>query len=199
MDKEPYGGVGLYHGSVPINGGAAGVTVVIRRGATAIATVDNRPTISRSCPTSLNNYNLWVGSARGPAISAVSPPKNLATLSCVKGFGVNEFMGLCNFACHNGYCPSTACVCLKLGVPSPPNITNTPGYPLPGKSASLRGLCSFACNHGCCPNTVCGTTPNDGVIPTTSSFLPAACTLGEGPEGAFKGLCDFSCHFGFCS
>ncbi|KAL2126006.1 hypothetical protein VTI74DRAFT_1972 [Chaetomium olivicolor] len=88
-----------------------------------------------------------------------------------------------------------------LGVANPPNVTSTPGYPLPGKSASFRVLCSFACNHGYCPDTVCGYEPNEGVIPTTSPSLPSACTSGtaiESQSAAFQGLCDFSCHFGFC-
>ncbi|KAK5653721.1 hypothetical protein OQA88_8752 [Cercophora sp. LCS_1] len=182
-DQEPYGGVGLYYGSVPMNGATGGVVVTIRRAGAAIATVDNGPTITRNCPTGLSNFNPWVGSARGPTIGAVSPPRNLATLQCVEGFGVYEF---------------EACVCLKLGVATPPPPTKPRGYPLPNKSGSFMGLCSFACEHDYCPETICSYAPSDGVVLNYSPFLPPACTKGKGPPGAFEGLCDFSCHYGFC-
>lgn len=62
------------------------------------------------------------------------------------------------------------------------------------------GLCSFSCNHGYCPSA-CGTTPNPGLIPTFSPFLPPACTGGKvlpTVSAALTGLCDFSCTFGYC-
>ena len=195
-DQQPYGGVGLYHGSVAIGSASGPVVLTLMRGGTAIATI-NGASITSTCTNGLNNYNPWVGSGRGPVVSAVTPTGNVALLPCVKGFGVYEFTGVCDFACANGYCPSAACTCLKRGVASPPNETGVAGYPLPGKSGSFKGLCSFDCNHGYCPDTVCGHSPNDGVILNYSPFLPPACTGGTG-SGAFTGLCDFGCHLGFC-
>ncbi|KAK4187709.1 glycosyl hydrolase [Podospora australis] len=199
-DQEPWGGVGVYHGSVPIGSASGTVIVTLKRGGTTIATI-NGASITSSCPNGgLQNYNPWVGSARGPIITAVAMPKNLHRddMSCVKGFGVFDFIGMCDFSCHAGYCPSAACICLKKGVASPPPETGKPGYPLPGKTGSFMGLCSFNCAHNYCPPEVCGYTPSEGVILGYSPFLPPACTGGVGPAGPFQGLCDFGCHFGFC-
>ncbi|KAL2126620.1 hypothetical protein VTI74DRAFT_527 [Chaetomium olivicolor] len=195
-DQEPNGGIGVYHGSVPIGSASGPVVVTLIRGGTTIATI-NGASITSSCTNGLNNYNPWVGSARGSAIDAVLTLINSFFLKCVKGFGVYEFTGVCDFACSNGYCPSAACICLKKGFANPPNETGEAGYPLPGKSGSFQGLCSFDCNHGYCPDTVCGHTSNDGVVLNYSPFLPPACTGGTG-SGAFAGLCNFGCNFGFC-
>jgi hypothetical protein len=76
---------------------------------------------------------------------------------CVAGTGPGNYVGLCNFCCNYGYCPSGPCTCTQysnMAVPAPP-ITNTPGTPLPGEDASYIGLCSYACNHGYCPPTAC--------------------------------------------
>ncbi|KAL4885767.1 glycosyl hydrolase family 71-domain-containing protein [Aspergillus karnatakaensis] len=186
-DQEPHGGVGVYHGSVPIGTASGPVVVTVKRGDTTIATISGA-SITSGCTAGLNNYNPWVGSARGPSIDPVKTTGNLDKLDCVKGFGVYEFVGVCDFACSNGYCPSAACTCLEKGVANAPNETGDAGYPLPGKSGSFAGLCSFNCNHGYCPDTVCGQTPNDGVVLDYSPFLPPACTGGTG-DGAFQGLC----------
>ncbi|EAL86742.1 glycoside hydrolase family 71 protein [Aspergillus fumigatus Af293] len=192
-DQEPHGGVGVYHGSVPIGTASGQVVVTVKRGGATIATITGA-SITSSCNGGLNNYNPWVGSARGPPITPVTTTGDLSKLDCVKGFGVLEFIGVCDFACANGY---AACTCLKKGVANAPNDTGLAGYPLPGKSGSFAGLCSFDCNHGYCPDSVCGQTPNDGVVLGYSPFLPPACTGGTG-AGAFQGLCDFGCHLGFC-
>lgn len=198
-EQQPFGGVGLFHGSVPIKGATGVVTVTVLRGSQSIATV-NGISITTSCPSGLNNYNAWTGSNRAPAGGTFSTPMNLAVMNCTEGFGVYDFAGLCDFSCHNGYCPSGACVCLNKGIASPPNITGVDGYPAAGKSMIYTGLCSFDCNHGYCPPS-CGTTPNPGLVPTFSPFLPPTCTGGKvlsSVSPALTGLCDFSCTFGFC-
>ncbi|KAL3488023.1 glycosyl hydrolase family 71-domain-containing protein [Aspergillus germanicus] len=198
-DQEPYGGVGVYHGSVAMGDASGEVVVTVQRDGETIATVTGE-SITSACTSGLNNYNPWVGSARGPSLDPTKPittKGDLSDLDCVKGFGVYEFVGVCDFACSNGYCPSAACTCLERGVANPPNETGDAGYPLPGKSGSFAGLCSFDCNHGYCPDTVCGSEPNDGVVLGYSPFLPPACTGGTG-NGAFTGLCDFGCNYGFC-
>lgn len=100
-DQEPHQGIGVYHGSVPIGSASGPVVVTVKRGGTTIATI-NGASITNSCTSNLNNYNAWVGSARGPVISSVSTPGNVEQLSCVKGFGVYEFTGVCDFACAFG-------------------------------------------------------------------------------------------------
>ncbi|KAL2844872.1 glycosyl hydrolase family 71-domain-containing protein [Aspergillus pseudodeflectus] len=155
-------------------GSASGqVVVTVKRGGTIITSVTGA-SITSTCNSGLNNYNPWVGSNRGPPIDPVKTKGDLDELDCIKGFGVYEFISVCDFACSNGYCPSTACTCLEKGVANPTNETGVDGYPLPGKSGSFAGLCSFNCNHGYCPDSVCGETPNN------------------------SGLCDFGCHLGFC-
>lgn len=193
-DQTPFAGVGVYHGSVPIGGATGPAVVTVSRGGQTIATV-NGASITTVC--SLNNYNAWVGSAAGPPIGAVNSGITLAGLNCTQGFGVFDFIGLCAFNCLNGYCPSTACVCLNKGIAKPPKSNGDLGYPLPGTSIVYSGLCNFGCDHGYCPREICGKTPNTGSIPTSSPFLPPACTGGAG-TGNFQGLCSFGCNYGFC-
>ncbi|KAK1778937.1 mutanase [Copromyces sp. CBS 386.78] len=102
------GGVGLYHGSVPIPSGVTGSVVIkLLRGSTVLATITGAP-ITKSCTVSpasgiaLQNYNAWVGSAlststSGPYFSSIS-----SSSVCVSGFGLYDFTGLCSFSCHNG-------------------------------------------------------------------------------------------------
>ncbi|KAI9370272.1 glycosyl hydrolase family 71-domain-containing protein [Aspergillus egyptiacus] len=75
---------------------------------------------------------------------------------CVEGTGPGNYVGLCNFCCHYGYCPPGPCTCTKYGppVPTPPS-TGVRGVPLPWEDDSYLGLCSFACDHGYCPSTAC--------------------------------------------
>jgi len=201
-DQEPWGGVGVYHGSVPIGSATGAVVITLKRGSTTIATI-NGASITTTClgPSgNLQNYNAWVGSNRGPSVAAVSPAKNnyASDMSCVSGFGVYDFIGMCDFPCHLGYCPSAACVCLKKGVANPPPATAPVGYPLPNKSGAFTGLCAFNCPRNYCPTDICGLTPSTGTNLPVSPFAPPVCVDGHGPAGAFQGLCDFACNYGFC-
>lgn len=54
----PEGGVGLYHGSVAMNGATGAVKVTISRNGNTVVTV-NGETISSSCPGGINNFNAW--------------------------------------------------------------------------------------------------------------------------------------------
>ena len=101
-DQEPYGNIGLYHGSVPIGAASGQVVVTVKRGDDTIATVKGA-SITSNCNAGLNNYNPWVGSARGS--NSITPRRtqvDLAHLQCIKGFGVYDFIGVCDFACANG-------------------------------------------------------------------------------------------------
>ncbi|CAM1508815.1 Fc.00g025540.m01.CDS01 [Cosmosporella sp. VM-42] len=80
--------------------------------------------------------------------------------TCVEGTNADgesgNYIGLCNFSCHYGYCPPGPCKCTKYGSAiAPPPETGTNGCPLAGEGDSYKGLCSFSCNHGYCPNTAC--------------------------------------------
>ncbi|KAK3388416.1 putative alpha-1,3-glucanase [Sordaria brevicollis] len=187
-----------------------GVLIKLLRGRHHIlATIRGGAPITTSCTPSLltgiptQNFNAWVGSALSPPSSykphTVSLPPSS---SCISGTGIYDFTNLCSFSCHNGYCPSSACICHQKGLPSPPPSSNITGYPAPGESVIYTGLCSFACAHGYCPQPPCTTIPNDNVtIPDFSPFNPPACVGGEvrgGVSEAFTGLCAFGCGFGFC-
>lgn len=91
------------HGSVPIGNASGSVVVTVKRGGTTIATIKGAA-ITNDCSKTngQNNYNPWVGSARGPVIAAVTTYGDVKQLSSVKGFGVYEFTGVCDFACANG-------------------------------------------------------------------------------------------------
>ncbi|KAJ5630913.1 alpha-1-3-glucanase/mutanase [Penicillium longicatenatum] len=77
---------------------------------------------------------------------------------CTGGTGPGNYVGLCNFCCGYGYCPSGPCTCTQYGAPVPaPPSTGKIGLTLPGEDDSYTGLCSFACGHGYCPPTACTT------------------------------------------
>ncbi|KAK3935749.1 glucan endo-1,3-alpha-glucosidase [Diplogelasinospora grovesii] len=80
---------------------------------------------------------------------------------CVSGTGSGNFIGLCQFACQFGYCPSP-CTCTATGVQIPElPATGGNGYPLisAGSRCAYTGLCSYSCSHGYCPPTACGRNP----------------------------------------
>jgi hypothetical protein len=197
--STPAGGAGIYHGSVAYGSNTG--TVVVTVG----SMVFTGESISTNCnrvtgQNGLTNWNAWVGSTTGATVHVESP--DLGDQVCVRGTGVNDFAGLCSFACNYGYCPTGACTCTAMGSPVEWPDPDTPGYgtvgfPAQGKSASYSGLCSFNCNLGYCPAGACGTTEYPLVIPAVSEFLPTTCTGGTGP-GNLGGLCSFACNFGFC-
>jgi len=86
--KEPYGGVGVYHGSWPAGDVSGNVVITLKRGNDVLATLNGRD--AGGCgPNGLFNFNPWVGMA--PSVKAItprSPPANAADLSCIEGTGV---------------------------------------------------------------------------------------------------------------
>ncbi|KAI9042403.1 glycoside hydrolase family 71 protein [Aspergillus affinis] len=192
----PNENIGVYHGSVAIDGRTGPVTVSLMRDNKVFAKIEGKA-ISSSCPNGIQNYNAWVGGAVGGKVSA-TPDLLLSKQTCMNGTGANNFAGICEFACTYGYCPLGACTCTKMGLGyEKPNSTGVVGYPIAGEDASYSGLCNFDCNLGHCPPTACGTVKVPLTTPTVSPFLPPACTSGKG-EGNLAGLCDFSCTHGFC-
>lgn len=194
---KPDGGVGIYHGSVPFGSSLGEVVVTLSRSGTQISEVSGS-TISTDCVNGLENWNAWMGSdSSGESISA-TPTNSLSSQKCINGTGVNNFMCICEFACHYGYCPIGACYCQQQGAPVPtPNATGAIGYPLAGEDASYGGLCAFGCPHGYCPDNACGTVSAPLSTPTVSDFLPPACIAGTG-EGNLASLCPFACNLGYC-
>lgn len=191
----PHGNVGLYHGSVSTLNATGPVVLQLNRTPTKIARI-NGNAITNDCPHRLTNWNAWVGSDWGANIAPVSPPLRINQMVCVKGFGANNFDGLCSYTCSYGYCPEAACVCTHFGPqPTVPPVTKPPGYPLPGASPAYIGLCSYACSRDYCPPTACGRVDGGTQDPTHDEFGSPACTGGTGPL-PYTGLCSYSCDFG---
>lgn len=93
---KPDDHIGIYHGSIPFSGTGAVVVTLSRNGAT-IAQVDGKA-IESGCTSSL--YNAWVGSATVSGSVYASPSLSISKQACVNGTGVNNFAGLCGFACE---------------------------------------------------------------------------------------------------
>ncbi|EMR89229.1 putative alpha glucanase protein [Botrytis cinerea BcDW1] len=199
----PSDAVGIYHGSVAYGSHIGDVIVTVHTPSSGSIIFKGNPIVS-SCSTwdGYTNYNAYTGFQTGSAVTA-TPALNISEQVCIAGFGVNNFAGLCSFACGLGYCPYTACTCTNYGPqPTRPTAANTPGYgtigyPAQGLTSEYQGLCSFNCFFGYCPPGACGTT-NYGVVPETiSPFLPPACVGGTGVDN-LGGLCGYACPYGYC-
>ncbi|KND95320.1 Mutanase [Tolypocladium ophioglossoides CBS 100239] len=93
-----------------------------------------------------------------PQPPVVTPPGGNKV--CVQGTNADgqsgNYIGLCNFSCHYGYCPSGPCKCTSYGdAVAPPPGSGYDGCPLPNEDDTYKGLCSFTCSHGYCPDTAC--------------------------------------------
>jgi hypothetical protein len=81
---------------------------------------------------------------------------------CIAGTGPDNVLGLCQFSCNYGFCPSP-CTCTSYGSQvTLPTATGALGYPLAGEDDSYAALCEFTCNLGYCPDTACSTSPAAG-------------------------------------
>jgi hypothetical protein len=196
---EPYGGVGVYHGSAPFSGHTGAVVVTASTSHSSMSV--SGAAISTSCEDGIANWNAWTGYANGNNPGNVQNAMSIYEMACISGTAPGNFAGLCSFACSLGYCPITACQCLELGYPpTVPSPTAAVGYPVSGEDATYEGLCAFNCQHGYCPPSACGPTPVPLATPTVSPFNPDACTSGSNKPGfeSFSGLCSYACNFGYC-
>ncbi|APA13164.1 hypothetical protein sscle_10g079340 [Sclerotinia sclerotiorum 1980 UF-70] len=143
--------------------------------------LSNSNSASSSSPTPSSSTS----SSTGTTISSAAPSTTSPVgQTCVNGTGPGNYLGLCNFSCNFGYCPSP-CTCLQFSttaIPAPP-ITNTPGFPLPGENADYTGLCSFTCNHGYCPEGAC-TTDSSAAGGRNSSVTTAAAVVSTPSSGS---------------
>ncbi|GKT64097.1 acetylxylan esterase precursor [Colletotrichum tofieldiae] len=103
-----------------------------------------------------------VSSSPAPTTTATSTaPAPTSTGSfCVSGKvkpGLSDnYTGLCDFACSNGYCPDGVCECSAFGQQTTsPGGDGRDGCPADGLDDSYKGLCSFSCSHGYCPTGAC--------------------------------------------
>ncbi|KAB5558631.1 hypothetical protein GE09DRAFT_120038 [Coniochaeta sp. 2T2.1] len=60
------------------------------------------------------NYNAYVMGTLSPS-SVPHKAADISHLVCVNETGMHKVEALCRFACSNGYCPTGACVCTRLG------------------------------------------------------------------------------------
>lgn len=142
----PSGGIGIYHGSVDFTGHSGAVTITVSRGGSQVASFTGAE-IGSGCKAvnGVENFNAWVGwDMADNSISVKSG--DLGDEVCVKGWGYNSFLDLCQHACQYGYCPIGACLCENMGPQKPkPSPSTLTGYPLAGESEDYSGLCSFDC------------------------------------------------------
>lgn len=101
--NKPAGGVGIFHGSVPMNGRTGEVSITVRRGGTQIATLPG-PSITTDCQEGIANYDAWAGGVLYKAENSVTTPA-LSQQVCIEGTGAPGFTELCAFNCRYGYCP----------------------------------------------------------------------------------------------
>lgn len=196
--SRPYGGIGMYNGSVAIGGRTGAVVVTLGNG----LSYSGGPDVTTDCSAydGYNNWNVQTGWSSGAASGVTLG--DASAMNCTKGWGKGNFLGLCDFGCAYGYCPEGACVCTELGVLTEddlPDPTGVIGYPAEGQGSSLLGLCAFDCNYGYCPDTACGTVSYTLVEATVSPFTPDAPTGGtDNGDPNYSGLCSYACAYGYC-
>lgn len=147
---KPYGFLGIYHGSVDINGEGP-VTIMIKRNGGVVCSATGEGNISNQCVNGLSNYNAYVMGGYGE-VSTAQPKQLNCQLNCTGGWGAGDFAPLCEYSCGLGYCPKGACYCTKMGKAVLPKPTGAIGYPIAGADANYEGLCNFACVYGYCPS-----------------------------------------------
>ncbi|KAH8820661.1 hypothetical protein F5884DRAFT_827017 [Xylogone sp. PMI_703] len=125
--------------------------------------------------------------------TATGAPTSTPSGVCVEGEGVDNFEGLCSFACNFGFCPKP-CNCTSFGAQVPPPPANeTMGYPAAGLVPDdYIALCSFTCAHGYCPDGACTADQS------SSSVVGDVCNGGLGLNPNQVGLCSFTCNYGYC-
>lgn len=112
---------------------------------------------------------------------------------CTRGTGPGGYLGLCDFSCYFGFCPSPCTCTARSSTPNQaPALTSDHGYALPGEAADFGPLCDYTCSHNYCPDTVCTKVP-----PSNNPGSGNVCVQGSG-TGGYAGLCSFSCNFGYC-
>ncbi|CRK20473.1 hypothetical protein BN1723_000307 [Verticillium longisporum] len=214
-DSIPDGGVGIYHGSVPFNGATGEVVVTLSKGGLSV----KGPAITTDCSKNagLNNWNAWVGSSKGAAVS-VTPPRSLGDQVCVAGTGVKDFG-----AAHEnfeGSAPLLATLATVLaGPPIPEPAEPEPEVPVTQQGCvsgtgqgNFGGLCDFSCGRGYWSVIKCRRMTSSMLIfcspsPCTCSIKgrmvqpPASKPVGYplanlGSE--YIGLCAFACSRGYC-
>ncbi|KAJ4398161.1 Glucan endo-1,3-alpha-glucosidase agn1 [Neurospora sp. IMI 360204] len=200
-------GPGMYLGECKI-AGAGPVNIIIYGGSGEEVLRINGNQIYDDCSynaifgNGFTNYNAYVVGAIAPS-GIGGQAADISQAVCVNGTGMHVVKDLCEFTCSLGYCPSTACVCTRLGKPPTlPKATGVQGYPRGELDESVSGLCSFACNYGNCSDfhQYCVTHKVPLPVRPQSLFEPQYCTAGLAQRGQeyFDQLCDFSCRHGYC-
>lgn len=101
-----------------------------------------------------------------PKASQTQPsaaPTATATASCNGGTVAEgqsgNLLGLCDFACSHGFCPSIWCTCTSTG-PTQTYMAGdgSDGCALEGEDTAYDALCAFSCGLGYCPDTACSTS-----------------------------------------
>ena len=102
-DYIPDGGVGIYHGSIPMDTVSGEWGLIISRGDTTVINYQVPQQVYDSCTDGITNWNAWVGSYSAGLDDGGFPPRTLSEQVCTQGWGAGNFDGLCNFTCKYGY------------------------------------------------------------------------------------------------
>ncbi|KAK2035409.1 putative extracellular alpha-1,3-glucanase/mutanase [Colletotrichum zoysiae] len=139
--SEPDGGVGVYHGSVGIEGQSGAVSIQLSRGNRILARIDGPSFSSENCVNGLTNWNPWVGSSLVPGSVSATTPRCRSEQGCTKETGAKGFTELCEFNCKYDYCPVSSCP-VGLGKPVPDTKVSRAYARTPATSASAPLICA---------------------------------------------------------
>ncbi|PQE12788.1 alpha-13-glucanase mutanase protein [Rutstroemia sp. NJR-2017a BBW] len=141
-ENKPYGGIGIYHGSIDIGGHLGEVSIEIKRNGVSI-TSSHGGQITNACQGGIQNFNAYVMGSSAPLGTSSTPTIPICGLNCTSGSGTGNFKQICEFSCGIGYCPLGACFCTGMGVATLPPSKNVVGYPNANEDANYLGLCAF--------------------------------------------------------
>ncbi|CAD6446789.1 70f8fb62-2be9-40c0-91c7-3914c6610b41 [Sclerotinia trifoliorum] len=193
----PAGDVGVYHGSLLVTGTGTVSADLVRDGVT-ILTITGE-SIGGCGEDGYANFNPWVGGDFVPGKISVETPYELSDLVCVEGSGAPGFAEMCSVVCEYGYCPIGACYCTAIGLQKDyPVYTGDTGFAT--SDPDYNGLCAWTYQYGFTFPNHCSTTKQVTSVPTSSPFLPKACTAGERAVAldGLDELCAFTCSLGYC-
>lgn len=120
-----------------------------------VATCQPRPSLGTN-PASPTQPNPPAQPTGNPPTQPTANPGQVCILGTVAPGQSGNYLGLCEYTCHYGYCPPAQCMCKEYGAAvSPPATNGREGCPADGLDGSYKGLCSYTCNHGYCPPAAC--------------------------------------------
>ncbi|KAK3681407.1 glycosyl hydrolase family 71-domain-containing protein [Podospora appendiculata] len=148
--NKPAGGVGIYHGSVPINGRTGPVYLLVMRGTTQIASIPGTYITNAFACQFGNCLAKYCGTVQVASTEPTVSP--FLTPSCISGTSnsAGNYESLCSYTCAHGFCPIALCTCSLQGplIFTPPILTDSAS----SLQADITGICRYGCERGMCPS-----------------------------------------------